>query len=617
MAESFHDDEIQQKAFDPRLMRRLLTYLKPYRGRVAFLVAVTVALAGVHLWVPRILKDVIDGPLATRKPEGLLHFGLFYLGALGMIGVLQMLQGYLTTGLGLRVTRDLREQVFSHLQRMSLAFYDRHPVGRLMTRVMGDVDALNELLSTGIVTALSDVVLLGGIVGVMLVMHPPLALVTFSVLLVLVPCTLYFRRTAQRLYREIRLRVSRLNIAMQENITGMRIVQLFSREDRNFREFDAINDEHARWWQRAIAMHNVFQCTILFLQVLAMALIIGYGGTRILAGDTAITIGLMVAFIRYGQLFFRPIIDLTEKYNILLGAMASSERIFQLLDTDARIREAAAPKSLARAKGAVAFEDVRLAYRDGEDVLKGVSFRVAPGERVALVGHTGAGKTSVISCLYRFYEIRAGRILLDGIDTRDLALPDLRRQLALVLQEPFLFSGTLAGNIRLGRDDITDAQVEAACKAVHIHDFILSRGGYGAEVQERGGGFSEGERQLLSFARALAFDTPILLLDEATANVDSHTEARIQEALQVLMRGRTCFVIAHRLSTIRDADRILVFHHGELREEGTHASLLAHAGLYAKLHAMQFKPAVAHPLNPALPAGKERRDLTARPPAAR
>ncbi len=607
MSESFHDDEIQQKAFDPRLMRRLLTYLGPYRGRVAFLVAVTVALAGVHLWVPRILKDVIDGPLASRKPEGLLHFGLLYLGALILIGALQVLQGTLTTGLGLRVTRDLRLQVFSHLQRLSLSFYDRHPVGRLMTRVMGDVDALNELLSTGIVTALSDVVLLGGIVGVMLAMHPPLALVTLSVLLVLVPCTLHFRRTAQRLYREIRLRVSRLNIAMQENITGMRIVQLFNREDRNFREFDAINDEHTRWWQRAIVQHNIFTCTILFLQVLAMALIIGYGGSRILAGDTAITIGLMVAFIRYGQLFFRPIIDLTEKYNILLGAMASSERIFQLLDTDEQIREPATPKALARAAGGVAFEDVRLAYRDGEEVLKGVSFRVAPGERVALVGHTGAGKTSVISCLYRFYEIRGGRILLDGIDTRELSLPDLRRQLALVLQEPFLFSGTIAENIRLGRADITDAQVEAACRAVHIHDFILSRGGYGAEVQERGGGFSEGERQLLSFARALAFDPPILLLDEATANVDSHTEALIQEALQVLMKGRTCFVIAHRLSTIRDADRILVFHHGELREEGTHAALLAKEGLYAKLHAMQFKPAAA----------SSRQILTAGPPPAR
>jgi ATP-binding cassette subfamily B protein len=616
MPESFQDEEIQQKAFDPRLMRRLLTYLKPYRGRVAFLVAVTIALAGVHLWVPRILKDVIDGPLASGKPDGLLHFGLFYLGALILIGVLQVLQGTLTTGLGLRVTRDLREQVFSHLQRLSLAFYDRHPVGRLMTRVMGDVDALNELLSTGIVTALSDVVLLGGIVGVMLVMHPPLALVTLSVLLVLVPCTLAFRRKARDLYREIRLRVSRLNIAMQENITGMRIVQLFNREDRNFREFDAINDEHTRWWQRAIIQHNIFQCTIMFLQVLAMALIIGYGGTRILSGDTAITIGLMVAFIRYGQLFFRPIIDLSEKYNILLAAMASSERLFQLLDTDERIREPAAATPLGRAKGAVAFEGVRLAYREGTeeaDVLKGVSFRVAPGERVALVGHTGAGKTSVISCLYRFYEIREGRILLDGIDTRDLALSDLRRQLALVLQEPFLFSGTIAENIRLGRADITDAQVEAACKAVHIHDFILSRGGYGAEVQERGGGFSEGERQLLSFARALAFDTPLLLLDEATANVDSHTEARIQEALQVLMKGRTCFVIAHRLSTIRDADRILVFHHGALREEGTHAALLAKGGLYAKLHAMQFKPAAAQPQPSPRPEGEERRGLVARP----
>lgn len=591
MQDGFHDEEMKQRAYDPRLMARLMSYLRPYRGRVALLLGVTLVLAAVQLYVPRILKDVIDGPIAARETGGLWRFGAVYLGALALIGILQVVQGFLTRLLGLAITKDLRMQVFAHLQRLSLSFYDGHPVGRLMTRVMGDVDALNELLSAGIVTAVSDVVLLIGIIAVMLHMHPALALVTFSVLLVLVPAALHFRRVAQDLYREIRLKVSRLNIAMQENITGMRVVQIFNREARNFADFDAINREHARWWRKAIVQHNVFQCSVLFMQVTAAALIIGYGGTRILGGDAAITLGLMVAFIRYAQLFFRPIIDLTDKYNILLAAMASSERIFQLLDTDDRIAEPAAPRRLARARGDVAFEGVRLAYRNGGDVLKGVSFRIAPGQRAALVGHTGAGKTSILSCLYRFYEIREGRILLDGIDIRELAVDDLRRQMALVLQDPFLFSGTIADNIRLGRTDITDAQVEAACRAVRIHDFVMRRGGYGAEVQERGAGFSEGERQLLSFARALAFDPPILLLDEATANVDSQTEALIQEALQTLMKGRTCFIIAHRLSTIRDADRILVFHHGELREEGDHASLLAAGGLYAKLHTMQFKPA--------------------------
>ena len=609
MSDSFQDEEIQQKAYDPLLMGRLLGYLKPYRGRVAFLAAATLAMAAAHLFLPHFNQRAIDGPVQRGDWRALLPLGGLYLGGLIAIALLQVAQGYAMTGLGLPVTRHLILQVFSHLQRLSLSFYDRYPVGRLMTRVMGDVDALNELLSTGIVTVISDVFLLAGIVVVMLNKHVSLAMVTFSVLPILFVSSLLFQKVARQFYRQIRLRISRLNVAMQENITGMRVVQIFSREALNFRQFDEVNEEHARWWLRALRRHFLFSGSVMQMQVLAMALIIGYGGNRFLAG-AGVTIGLMVAFIRYAQLFFRPILDLTEKYNILLAAMASSERIFQLLDTDDRIREAAAPKPLARTSGAVAFEDVWLAYRDGPDVLKGVSFSVAPGERVALVGHTGAGKSSVISCLFRFYGIRQGRILLDGVPTDELALGDLRRQLALVLQDPFLFSGTLAENLRLGRSEITDAQLEAACRAVQIHDFILSRGGYGAAVQERGAGFSEGERQLLSFARALAGDPAILVLDEATANVDTQTGARLQEALRVLMKGRTSFVIAHRLSTIRDVDRILVFHHGELREQGRHGELLAQGGLYAKLHDLQFEK--RRPW-----AGRERpeerRDLAARP----
>jgi len=590
MADPFQDEEIRQKAYDPRLMGRLLTYLRPYRGRVAFLVLVTVALTAAHLCLPYLLKRVIDGPVRDKDPARLVLLGSAYLGVLLAVALLQWVLSYAMTTLGLKVTRDLRMQVFAHLQRLSLSFYDRHPVGRMMTRVMGDVDALNDLLSSGIVTALSDVFLLAGILAVMLTLHAPLALSVFSVVPILLACILFFRRAATRLYRQIRLRVSRLNVAMQENITGMRVVQLFHREERSFRDFDAINDEHAQWWRKAITNHNSFQVLLMFLQVMAVAALWGYGGRRFLDGDATVTIGLLMAFTRYTQIFFRPILDLSEKYNILLAAMASSERIFQLLDTDEVIAETASPRPLPRSRGALAFEGVTMAYRDGPDVMKSVSFRVEPGERVALVGHTGAGKTSVLSALYRFYPIKQGRILLDGIPTEELALGTLRSQMALVLQDPFLFSGTLAENLRLGRTDITDARIEEACRAVQIHDFILSRGGYGAEVQERGGGFSEGERQLLSFARALAFDPAILLLDEATANVDTHTEAKLQEALHTLMKGRTSLVIAHRLSTIRDVDRILVFHHGELREEGRHEELLARKdGLYAKLHDLQFE----------------------------
>ncbi|MBI4230238.1 MAG: ABC transporter ATP-binding protein [Planctomycetes bacterium] len=587
--ESFHDEEVRQKAYDPRLMGRLLRFLRPYRARVACLVGLTLGLALAHVAVPRVWKLAMDGPIATHDPGGILPYGAAYLGIAAGIFLLQAAQSFAMTGLGLRVTRDVRQKVFAHLQGLALPYYDRHPVGRLMTRVMGDVDALNELLSSGIVAAFSDIFLLLGIMVVMVAMHPPLAGATFVSLLLLVPVSLWFRSVAQRLYREIRLRISRLNVVTQENITGMRVVQLFGREGRNFDEFDTVNAEHTVWCQRAIVRHSAYSVTVMFLQVLAISIILGYGGWRMQSGDPAATVGLLVAFIWYARMFFQPIMDLTDKYNILLAAMASSERIFQLLDTDERIREVPTPRRLRRAKGEVVFEDVWMSYREGTDVLKGVSFRVEAGSRVALVGHTGTGKTSVISALFRFYEIRRGRILLDGIPVSDLALDDLRRQMALVLQEPFLFSGTILENLRLGRSEIPRGKVEEACRAVRIHDFIVSRGGYDAPVQERGAGFSEGERQLLSFARALVFDPSVLILDEATANVDTRTEMAIQEALKILLRGRTSLVIAHRLSTIRECDRILVFHQGEIREQGTHAELLAHGGLYTSLHALQFR----------------------------
>jgi ATP-binding cassette subfamily B protein len=581
-----HEEEIRHKPYDPRLMRRLLIYLRPYRGRVALLVGATLVLAASHLFIPHVLQGAIDGPMARGEPQALWPYAAAYVGTLAVVGLLHIWQGYVMIGLGLRVTRDLRLRVYSHLQKMSLSYYDRHPVGRLMTRVMGDVDALNELLSAGIVTAASDLFLLIGVVAVMVAKHPPLAACTLSVLVLLVPMSEWFRRAARRLYREIRLRVSQLNIFTQENITGMRVVQAFDRQRRNFELFRSINEEHSAWWKRAVVRHSLFSSSVQFLQMSAVAVVVGYGGTRILQGDPAVTIGLLVAFIRYSHLFFRPVGDLTEKYNILLAAMASSERIFELLDTDERIRQPAAPKRLGAVRGEVVFDGVWMSYGRG-DVLRGVSFRIAPGERVALVGHTGAGKTSVISALYRFYEIARGRISLDGIPIDEAELSDLRRRMTLVLQEPFLFSGTILENLRMGRDDLSAEKVEQACRAVQIHEFIMSRGGYQGEVQERGASFSEGDRQLLSFARALVFDPAVLLLDEATAHVDTRTEHLLQEGLRALVRGRTSLVIAHRLSTIREADRILVFDRGELREEGNHETLMRQGGVYAHLYGLQ------------------------------
>jgi ATP-binding cassette subfamily B protein len=488
---------------------------------------------------------------------------------------------------GQNVMLDMRRQIFGHLQRLLVGFVDRHPVGRLMTRVTTDVDAVNELFTSGVVTVFGDLFTLLGIMGVMTALNPKLALVTFSVIPFFFLITNWFRRGSRQSFREVRKWIARINAFLQENLTGMSVVQLFRREARNREAFGAINRAHADANMAQIFYYAVFYPAIDLLAAVAVAMILLYGGGRVLVGT--LTLGALVAFVQYSERFWRPISDLSEKFNILQAAMASSERIFTLLDTPVEVTAPAHPVRLPAVRGRVAFEHVSFAYNPGQWVLRDVDFVVEPGRSVAIVGATGAGKTTIISLLARFYDVPQGRVTLDGVDVRDLDPAQLRSSLALVLQDVHLFSGTIASNIRLG-SPIPDERVREAARAVHAHRFIeaLPRG-YDTEVKERGATLSVGQKQLLSFARALAHDPRVLILDEATSSVDTETESLIQEALKVLLHGRTAIVIAHRLSTIQNVDEILVMHKGRIRERGTHQQLLAQRGIYWRLYQLQYK----------------------------
>jgi ATP-binding cassette subfamily B protein len=481
-------------------------------------------------------------------------------------------------------------QIYGHLQRVDVRFYDRNPVGRLMTRVTSDVDVLNELFTGGVVAVFGDVFTLVGIMAVLLLMDWRLALIAFSVLPLIVLVTQWFRRHVRDSYRTVRLWIARINAFLQEHITGMATVQLFRREAASFAKFDEINRRHRDANIDSIFYYAVFYPAIEIVASLAAALIIWYGGGWVLQGT--LTLGALVAFLQYAQRFFRPISDMSEKFNILQSSMASSERIFKLLDEPVAIVSAPTPRPQAPSPkpGSIAFDHVWFAYNGEDWVLKDISFRVEPGERIGIVGATGAGKTTIISLLMRFYDVSRGRVLVDGVDIRDRDLHELRSQFSLVLQDVHLFSGTIAGNIRLGNAAIDDGRVREAARSVHADRFIdLMPGGLDSPVAERGATLSVGQKQLLSFARALAFDPRILVLDEATSSVDTETEMLIRDALHVLMAGRTTIAIAHRLSTIQDMDRILVLHKGELREMGTHQELLARRGLYFKLYQLQYK----------------------------
>jgi ATP-binding cassette subfamily B protein len=584
---AFHEEDPVARQYDSTLLLRLLKYLRPYKVHVAVAFLLIVVMSALDLVGPYLTKIAIDRYIAQGDADGLARVAGLYLATLVAAFAVRFGQIYILQIAGQGVMRDLRREIFGHLQRLHVAFFDRNPVGRLMTRVTTDVDAVNELFTSGVVTVFGDLFTLLGIMGVMLWMNWRLALVTFAVIPFFFLVTNWFRKGARESFREVRKWVARINAFLQENLTGMSVVQLYRREERNQKAFAEINRKHYDANMQSIFYYAVFYPAIDLLAALAIGLILLYGGGRVLAG--ALSLGALVAFIQYSERFWRPISDLSEKFNILQQAMASSERIFTLLDTAPQIVAPAAPARFPEVRGRVAFEGVSFAYEEPDAVLRDVDFAVEPGRRIALVGATGAGKTTIISLLARFYDVSKGRITLDGVDVRELDPVQLRSSLALVLQDVHLFSGTIASNIRLG-SPISDERVEAAARAVHAHRFIEALPQrYATEVKERGATLSVGQKQLLSFARALAHDPRILILDEATSSVDTETEALIQDALKVLLEGRTAIVIAHRLSTIQNVDEILVMHKGRIRERGRHQTLLAQRGIYWRLYQLQYK----------------------------
>ncbi len=586
---SFHEEEILGKAYDARLMRRLLAYLRPHTWYVLGALLALVGDAATQLVPPYLVKMAIDQYIAQGDLAGLNNIALVYLAVLAAAFTLEYVQTYMMQMIGQRIMFDMRMQIYTHLQRLDLSFYDRNPVGRLMTRVTTDVDVINDLFTSGVVAAFGDLFMLAGIMATLLWMDWRLALITFSVLPLILVLAQWFRHHVRESYRSVRMKIARINAFLNEHINGMATVQLFRREAVNYGRFELINREHRTANVEQIFFYAVFLPAVEFVAAIATALILWYGGGFVLSNT--LTLGSLVAFILYAGRFFRPISDMSEKFNTLQAAMASSERIFQLLDTEVAVKSSPAGQR-AEGKGHIVFENVSFAYKDDDSVLRDVSFDVKPGERVGIVGATGAGKSTLISLLLRFYDVTSGRILIDGVDVRSMDLGALRRMFGLVLQDVHLFSGTIAGNIRLGDDSIDDARVRDAARAVHAHRFIESLpGGYDARVAERGATLSVGQKQLLSFARALAFDPSVLILDEATSSVDTETELLIRDALRVLMSGRTTLAIAHRLSTIQDMDKILVFHKGRLREAGSHQQLLTMRGIYYKLFQLQYKAA--------------------------
>ena len=583
-----NEEEALGKAYDARLMRRLLHYLQPYRARVLIAIVVLLGAAFIEIAGPMLTKLALDRAIPQHDLHLLLQFAGLYLLSMIAAFVFEATQTLLTTQLGQSVMYDLRRELFEHLQKLPLPFYDRNPVGRLITRVTSDVEVLNDLFSSGVVTVFGDVFTLAVIAGVMLFVDWRLALVTFAVMPIVVISAGVFRTRIRDAYRDIRVRLARINAFLQEHISGMSIVQLFGREHDTSQRFRAITNDHLQAHLRSVTYYALFFPVVELLTTVSAAAAIMYGGGRILAHVT--TVGTLAAFLMWARRFFRPIQDLSEKYNMLQDAMASSERIFRLLDEPVPLQLADSDGDVRFGRGEIEFRNVWFAYIEEDWVLKGVSFRAAPGERVAIVGHTGAGKTTIIGLLMRFYEPQRGEILFDGVNIRDIPVHELRARIGLVLQDVFIFSHSVAFNIRMGREDISMERVRLAAERVGAGKFIerLPQQ-YEAPLGERGLSLSVGERQLLSFARALAFDPLVLILDEATSSVDSALEEQIEHAVETVMHGRTSLVIAHRLSTIQSADRILVLHHGELKESGTHQELLAKGGLYARLYELQFR----------------------------
>jgi ATP-binding cassette subfamily B protein len=536
----------------------------------------------------RSIPTFLDPLLPSDAWAGLGQLALLYLVVIAGTFVSEFVQMYLMQYTGQLAMFDLRRQLMEHLQRLDLAFYDGNPVGRLVTRVTTDVDVLNDLFSSGLVTILGDVLVLALILAVMFQMSPMLTGIMLAAMPFVIAVTIVFRRSVTQSYRRIRVAIARINSYLQEHITGMVVLQLFNRERPSEREFDEVNRQHMLAYKDAITAYGWFYPVVEFISMLALAAILTYGGFRVTS--QRLTLGVIASFLQYGLRFFRPIQDLSEKYNILQAAMASAERIFKLLDTPATVLAPLVPHPAPAAIAAIEFEHVWFAYKDDDWVLQDVSFHIAPGETIAVVGHTGAGKTTLISLLLRFYDVQRGAVRIGGVDLRDFDPFELRRQFGVVLQDPYLFTGTLEENIRLGTEAIAREEVEAAAEQVNLLDFIRSLPeGFQHSIRERGSGLSTGQKQLISFARALAHNPRYLILDEATSSVDTETEFRVREALERMVEGRTSIIIAHRLSTIQRADRILVMHKGRLRESGTHQQLLAQRGIYWKLYQLQYK----------------------------
>jgi ATP-binding cassette subfamily B multidrug efflux pump len=677
------EEEVLGKAYDSRLMARLLKYLRPYRWQVAIALASILLKSFADVLGPYLTKVAIDRYLAPKgaataassgiwswlSPHaitGIAQIAAIYVGLLVFSFLLEFLQTYYMQWTGQKVMFDLRRQIFRHLQRLHVAFFDKNPVGRLVTRVTTDVDALNEMFTSGVVSIFEDLFVLLGILGVMLCMNWKLALITFAVLPFIVGATKIFRDRVRDSYRRIRVAIARINSYLQEHISGMVVLQLFNREHKAYTRFKEINRSHMDAFKDAIMAYSVYYPVVEILSAIAIACVIWFGGGDVMRNtpvtsvavsfnwktlislrlvSTVASLGVLVAFIQYALRFFRPIMDFSEKYNILQSAMAASERIFKLLDTPVQVVSPAVTKS-PEGPGRIEFDHVWFAYREAADdgnshagtaarvgtgtparsrpegsaalspdwVLRDVTFAIEPGETVAIVGHTGAGKTTLISLLLRFYDVQKGAVKIDRVDVKDMDLADLRSRFGVVLQDPFLFSGTIGGNIRLGTKRIQDADVEQAAEDVNLADFIRALPkGFDEEVRERGSTLSTGQKQLISFARALAHEPKILILDEATSSVDTETEFRVRDALNRMVEGRTSLIIAHRLSTVQRADKIIVMHKGQVREMGTHQQLLAQRGIYFKLYQLQYKDQelnAARTASPANPDGFEAPEVT-------
>jgi ATP-binding cassette subfamily B multidrug efflux pump len=628
------EEEVLGKAYDSRLMARLLKYLRPYRWQVAIALVSIILKSFADVLGPYLTKVAIDRYLAPREAAtatssgiwswlsqnaitGVAQLAAIYVGLLVFSFLLEFLQTYFMQWTGQKVMFDLRRQIFRHLQRLHVAFFDRNPVGRLVTRVTTDVDALNEMFTSGVVSIFEDIFVLAGILGVMLCMNWKLGLITFAVLPFIVVATKIFRDKVRDSYRRIRVAIARINSYLQEHVSGMVVLQLFNRERKAYTRFSEINRGHMEAYKDAILAYSLYYPAIDVLSSIAIACVIWFGGAGVMRNISVTSVavsfnwktlvafrlvrgvaelGVLVAFIQYALRFFRPIMDFSEKYNILQSAMAASERIFKLLDTPVEVVSPAITKR-SEGPGRIELDHVWFAYGDAAEsdkshdwVLRDVTFAIEPGETVAIVGHTGAGKTTLISLLLRFYDVQKGAVRIDGVDVKDMDLADLRGRFGVVLQDPFLFSGTIGGNIRLGTKRIQDADIEQAAEDVNLTDFIRALPkGFDEEVRERGSTLSTGQKQLISFARALAHEPKILILDEATSSVDTETEFRVRDALNRMVEGRTSLIIAHRLSTVQRADKIIVMHKGQVREMGTHQQLLAQRGIYFKLYQLQYE----------------------------